>query len=85
MRFLLPILVAAVAAIWAGLALTETPVHVGLVRLRPGLVRWPRWAGLAPLALTAVPIFALLFATVLPLLVLPVLDYFFCAKLKWIR
>ncbi len=78
-----------------GLPLVEALVHAGLVRLRPVLVTvLATVGGLLPLAiiggelwhpLTAVHIFGLLLATALTLIVLPVLYYVFCAKLKWIK
>ncbi len=78
-----------------GMPLIEALVHAGLVRLRPVLVTvLATIGGLVPLALiggelwrplTAVHIFGLLLATALTLIVLPVLYYVFCAKLKWIK
>lgn len=78
-----------------GLPLKEALVQAGLVRLRPVLVTvLATVGGLIPLALTggdlwrpltAVHIFGLLLATVLTLVVLPVLYHVFCARLKWIK
>jgi multidrug efflux pump subunit AcrB len=78
-----------------GLPLKDALVQAGLVRLRPVLVTvLATVGGLIPLALTggelwrpltAVHIFGLLLATLLTLLVLPVLYHVFCAKLKWIK
>jgi multidrug efflux pump subunit AcrB len=76
-----------------GMPLQEALVQSGLVRLRAVLVTvLATVGGLLPLfltggalfhSLTAVHIFGLLVATVLTLLLLPVLYYVFCAKLKW--
>jgi multidrug efflux pump subunit AcrB len=78
----------------AGVELEKALMHAALVRLRAVLATvFATVCGLIPLALTggelwrpltAVHIFGLLFATVLTLLVLPVL-YFLFAKWKWIR
>lgn len=78
----------------AGVELKEALVQAALVRLRAVLATvFATVCGLIPLALTggelwrpltAVHIFGLLFATVLTLLVLPVL-YFLFAKWKWIK
>lgn len=78
-----------------GMPLREALVHAGLVRLRAVLVTTlATVGGLVPLALTggelwrpltAVHIFGLLFATVLSLILLPVLYHLFCARLRWIR
>lgn len=78
-----------------GLPLADALVQAGLVRLRPVLVTvLATVGGLIPLALTggelwqpltAVHIFGLLLATLLTLVVLPVLYHVFCAKLRWIR
>ncbi len=78
-----------------GLPLEKALVQAGLARLRPVLVTvLATVGGLVPLfltggalwhPLTAVHIFGLLLATVLTLIVLPVLYYIFCAKLKLIR
>lgn len=78
-----------------GVPLEEALVHSGLVRLRAVLVTvLATVGGLIPLflsggalwkPLTAVHIFGLLFATVLTLVILPVLYYVFCAKLKLIK
>jgi multidrug efflux pump subunit AcrB len=78
-----------------GLPLQDALVQAGLVRLRPVLVTvLATVGGLIPLALTggelwrpltAVHIFGLLLATLLTLVVLPVLYHVFCAKLKWIK
>jgi multidrug efflux pump subunit AcrB len=78
-----------------GMELKEALVQAGLVRLRAVLVTvLATVGGLVPLALTggelwhpltAVHIFGLLFATVLTLVLLPVLYYIFCAKLELIR
>lgn len=78
-----------------GLPLQDALVQAGLVRLRPVLVTvLATVGGLIPLALTggelwrpltAVHIFGLLLATLLTLVVLPVLYHVFCARLKWIK
>jgi multidrug efflux pump subunit AcrB len=78
-----------------GMPLQEALVHAGLARLRPVLVTvFATVGGLIPLfltggalwhPLTAVHIFGLLLATVLTLVVLPVLYYVFCAKCKLIK
>ncbi len=78
-----------------GMPLQEALVQAGLVRLRAVLVTvFATVGGLLPLfltggalwhSLTAVHIFGLLLATVLTLLLLPVLYFVFCAKLKWIK
>jgi len=78
-----------------GMELKAALVQAGLVRLRAVLVTvLATVGGLIPLALTggelwrpltAVHIFGLLLATVLTLVLLPVLYFIFCAKLKWIR
>jgi multidrug efflux pump subunit AcrB len=78
-----------------GRPLQEALVQAGLVRLRPVLVTvLATVGGLIPLGLTggalwhpltAVHIFGLLFATLLTLVLLPVLYYLFCARLRWIR
>ena len=78
-----------------GMPLQEALVQAGLVRLRAVLVTvLATVGGLLPLfltggalfhSLTAVHIFGLLVATVLTLLLLPVLYFVFCAKLKWIK
>lgn len=78
-----------------GMELQEALIQAGLVRLRAVLVTvLATVGGLIPLAmtggelwqpLTAVHIFGLLFATLLTLVVLPVLYFIFCAKLKWIK
>ena len=78
-----------------GMELKETLVQAGLVRLRAVLVTvLATVGGLIPLALTggelwhpltAVHIFGLLFATLLTLVLLPVLYFIFCAKLRWIK
>ena len=70
-------------------------MQAGLVRLRAVLVTvLATVGGLIPLnltggelwrPLTGVHIFGLLFATLLTLVVLPVLYYIFCAKLRWIK
>ncbi len=70
-------------------------VQAGLARLRPVLVTvLATVGGLAPLfltggalwhPLTAVHIFGLLLATVLTLVLLPVLYYVFCAKWRLIK
>ncbi len=76
-----------------GMELRTALVQAGLVRLRAVLVTvLATVGGLIPLALTggelwhpltAVHIFGLLFATLLTLVLLPVLYYLFCARLKW--
>ena len=78
-----------------GMPLEQALVHAGLARLRPVLVTvFATVGGLIPLfltggalwhPLTSVHIFGLLLATVLTLIVLPVLYYVFCAKLKLIK
>ncbi|MEI7633121.1 MAG: efflux RND transporter permease subunit [bacterium] len=78
-----------------GMDLEHALVQAGLVRLRAVLVTvLATVGGLIPLALTggelwrpltSVHIFGLLFATLLTLLLLPALYYFFCAKLKLIK
>ena len=78
-----------------GMALKEALLQAGLVRLRAVLVTvLATVGGLIPLAisggelwrpLTAVHIFGLLLATLLTLVLLPVLYYLFCAKLRWIH
>jgi multidrug efflux pump subunit AcrB len=78
-----------------GLPLEEALLQAGLARLRPVLVTvFATVGGLVPLflsggalwhPLTAVHIFGLLLATVLTLVLLPVLYYVFCAKLKFIK
>jgi multidrug efflux pump subunit AcrB len=78
-----------------GMPLEQALVQAGLVRLRAVLATvFATVCGLIPLAmsggplwqpLTSVHIFGLLFATLLTLLVLPVLYYLFCAKLKWMK
>jgi multidrug efflux pump subunit AcrB len=78
-----------------GMPLKEALVQAGLVRLRAVLVTvLATVGGLIPLALTggalwkpltAVHIFGLLLATLLTLVLLPVLYYLFCARLKWVR
>jgi multidrug efflux pump subunit AcrB len=77
-----------------GTPLKEALLQAGLVRLRAVLVTvLATVGGLVPLALsggqlwqplTAVHIFGLLFATVLTLVLLPVLYYVFCARWRWI-
>ncbi|MFO1477798.1 MAG: efflux RND transporter permease subunit [Verrucomicrobiota bacterium] len=79
----------------AGMPLRDALVEAGLVRLRAVLVTvLATVGGLIPLALTggalwhaltAVHIFGLLFATLLTLVVLPVLYFIFCDRLRWIR
>jgi multidrug efflux pump subunit AcrB len=79
----------------AGTELKDALVQAGLVRLRAVLATvFATVGGLIPLALTggalwkpltAVHIFGLLFATVLTLVLLPVLYYLFCARFKLIR
>ncbi|MBK9139690.1 MAG: efflux RND transporter permease subunit [Verrucomicrobia bacterium] len=78
-----------------GMELKEALVQAGLVRLRAVLVTvLATVGGLIPLALTggelwrpltAVHICGLLLATLLTLVMLPVLYYVFCARLKWIK
>jgi len=78
-----------------GMPLRQALVHAGLVRLRPVIVTvLSTVCGLIPLAekggelwrpLTAVHIVGLLCATVLTLVVLPVIYLVFAEKLKWIR
>lgn len=78
-----------------GMELKEALIHAGLVRLRAVLVTTlATVGGLVPLALTggelwrpltAVHIFGLLFATVLSLVLLPVLYHTAAARLRWIR
>jgi multidrug efflux pump subunit AcrB len=78
-----------------GMELKAALVQAGLVRLRAVLVTvLATVGGLIPLSLaggalwrplTSVHIFGLLFATLLTLIVLPVLYYLFCARFKWIR
>ena len=78
-----------------GMELKEALVQAGLVRLRAVLVTvLATVGGLIPLnltggelwhPLTGVHIFGLLCATSLTLVVLPVLYYIFCAKLRWIK
>jgi len=78
-----------------GLPLEQALVQAGLARLRPVLVTvFATVGGLIPLfltggalwhPLTAVHIFGLLLATVLTLVLLPVLYYVFCAKLRFIK
>jgi multidrug efflux pump subunit AcrB len=78
-----------------GMPLEQALIQAGLVRLRAVLVTvLATVGGLMPLfftggalwhSLTAVHIFGLLLATLLTLLLLPVLYYVFCAKLKWIK
>jgi multidrug efflux pump subunit AcrB len=78
----------------SGVELEKALMHAALVRLRAVLATvFATVCGLIPLALTggelwrpltAVHIFGLLFATVLTLLVLPVL-YFLFARWKWIK
>jgi len=75
--------------------LKEALVQAGLVRLRAVLVTvLATVGGLLPLfytggalwhSLTAVHIFGLLLATALTLILLPVLYFVFCARLKWIK
>jgi multidrug efflux pump subunit AcrB len=79
----------------SGMPLEGALVQAGLARLRPVLVTvFATVGGLTPLfltggalwhPLTAVHIFGLLLATVLTLILLPVLFYVFCAKLKLIK
>lgn len=78
-----------------GRELKEALLQAGLVRLRAVLVTvLATVGGLIPLALTggelwhpltSVHIFGLIFATMLTLVLLPVLYYVFCAKLKLIK
>jgi len=78
-----------------GMPLVEALIHAGLVRLRAVLVTtFATVGGLIPLALTggelwrpltAVHIFGLLGATVLSLVLLPVLYHVAAARLRWIR
>lgn len=78
-----------------GMGLKEALVQAGLVRLRAVLVTvLATVGGLIPLALTggelwrpltSVHIFGLLFATLLTLVLLPVLYYLFSARLRWIK
>jgi multidrug efflux pump subunit AcrB len=78
-----------------GMELKQALVQAGLVRLRAVLVTvLATVGGLIPLTLTggelwlpltSVHIFGLLLATALTLVLLPVLYYVFCARLKWIR
>lgn len=78
-----------------GMELHAALIHAGLVRLRAVLVTtFATVGGLVPLALTggelwrpltAVHIFGLLFATVLSLVLLPVLYLVVAEKLRWIR
>ena len=78
-----------------GMELKPALIQAGLVRLRPVLATvLATVGGLIPLALTggelwrpltAVHIFGLLLATLLTLVMLPVLYYAFCARLKWIK
>lgn len=78
-----------------GMELKEALVQAGLVRLRAVLVTvFATVGGLVPLfltggelwhPLTAVHIFGLMFATLLTLVLLPVLYYLFCARLRWIQ
>ena len=78
-----------------GMPLEQALVQAGLVRLRAVLVTvLATVGGLLPLfltggalwhSLTAVHIFGLLLATVLTLLLLPVLYFVLCARLKWIK
>ncbi len=79
----------------SGMPLEQALMQAGLARLRPVLVTvFATVGGLVPLfltggalwhPLTAVHIFGLLLATVLTLVLLPVLYYVFCAKLKLIK
>lgn len=79
----------------SGVPLEKALVQAGLARLRPVMVTvLATVGGLVPLfltggalwhPLTAVHIFGLLLATVLTLVLLPVLYYVFCAKLKLIK
>lgn len=78
-----------------GMPLEEALIQAGLVRLRAVLVTvLATVGGLIPLfrsggalwhSLTAIHICGLLLATLLTLVILPVLYYVFCAKLKWIK
>ncbi|HVU25430.1 MAG TPA: efflux RND transporter permease subunit [Opitutus sp.] len=78
-----------------GMPLRQALVHAGLVRLRPVIVTvLSTVCGLIPLAekggllwrpLTAVHIVGLLCATMLTLVVLPVIYLVFAEKLKWIK
>jgi len=78
-----------------GMPLVDALIHAGLVRLRAVLVTtFATVGGLIPLALTggelwrpltAVHIFGLLGATVLSLVLLPVLYHVVAARLRWIR
>ena len=78
-----------------GMELKAALIQAGLVRLRAVLATvLATVCGLIPLAvsggelwrpLTAVHIFGLLCATGLTLVILPVLYYVFCGKLRWIR
>ncbi len=78
-----------------GVPLEQALIQAGLVRLRAVLVTvLATVGGLLPLfltggalwhPLTAVHIFGLLLATVLTLVLLPVLYFVFCARLKWIK
>ena len=79
----------------AGMPLEQALVRSGLVRLRAVLVTvLATVGGLLPLfyaggalwhPLTAVHIFGLLLATILTLVLLPVLYFVFCTRLKWIK
>ena len=79
----------------AGMQLTDALIQAGLVRLRPVLVTVLATVGaLIPLfesggalwrPLAAVHIFGLLFATMLTLIILPVLYYVFSAKFGWME
>jgi multidrug efflux pump subunit AcrB len=78
-----------------GVELKQALVQAGLVRLRAVMVTvLATVGGLVPLTLTggelwrpltAVHIFGLLLATLLTLIMLPVLYYLFTARLRWIR
>lgn len=78
-----------------GMALQDALVQAGLVRLRAVLATtFATVGGLIPLnlgggslwsSLTAVHIFGLLFATMLTLILLPVVYYLFAARWRWIR
>ena len=78
-----------------GMPLKQALVHAGLARLRPVMVTvLATVGGLVPLfltggalwhPLTAVHICGLLLATVLTLVLLPILYFVFCAKLRWIK
>ncbi len=78
-----------------GAPLEQALIQAGLVRLRAVLVTvLATVGGLLPLfltggalwhPLTAVHIFGLLLATILTLVLLPVLYFVFCARLKWIK